>query len=746
MTPNRTNASEQQGGHGFGTAPVFLATISTILGAILFLRFGYAVGHLGLLGALLLILLGHMVTIPTAMAVAEIATNRRVEGGGAYYMISRSFGTTIGGAIGIALFFSQAISIAFYMIAFAEAFRPIFGWLESTYAFTADARWVSLPATLLLGGLVLWKGAGMGIRALWVVCGILAVTLAVFFLGHGTVNLPEGIPLRAHIANPDGFSRVFAICFPAFTGLIAGLGLSGDLRNPRRSIPLGTLSGTLAGMVVYVCVVVKLAGSVTPQELAGDQLIMAKIALWGPAIPIGLAAASLSSAVGSILIAPRTLQALARDHVLPTGALNAILGQGKGKEAEPVNATLVSAVLALAFVAAGTVDFVAQIITMFFMVTYGAICSVSFLEHFAANPSYRPTFRSRWYLSLLGAVMCFMMMFQINPLYATLALLTMWAIYWSLRRTHRGERDLSAILQGVMFQLTRRLQISLQKSRAGERALDWRPSFIAVSRHSLDRIAHFELLRWLCHRHGFGQLIHYLAGSLSAESEKEAEEVKKKLIQQTETTGAGVFVTTVTAPSFTTALAQAVQLPGISGLRNNSVLFEYSRNHPEEIDEVVQGTQLMAPLGFNICILRSSEHRFGYRKAIHLWLTQDDLNNAPLMILLAYILVGHPDWEGAEISIFACYPASAMNDELTKLNEMIAEGRLPISRRRVTPVPYSSESSFERAAANLSGEADLVILGLTQQDVNKLLGTVLKSQAGLKDILYVYASQRISIS
>ena len=91
-------------GYGFGTTPVFLASLSTILGAILFLRFGYAVGHLGVFGALLVVALGHLVTIPTALAIAEIATNRRVEGGGVYFMISRSFGITIGGTIGITLY------------------------------------------------------------------------------------------------------------------------------------------------------------------------------------------------------------------------------------------------------------------------------------------------------------------------------------------------------------------------------------------------------------------------------------------------------------------------------------------------------------------------------------------------------------------------------------------------------------------------------------------------------------------
>ena len=119
----------------FGTMPVFLTALSTILGAILFLRFGWAVGQVGFWGAIGIIILGHVVTIPTAFAVAEIATNQRVQGGGAYYIISRSFGLNIGGAIGITLYLSQAISVAFYVIAFGEAFEPVIDWLSQNYGF-----------------------------------------------------------------------------------------------------------------------------------------------------------------------------------------------------------------------------------------------------------------------------------------------------------------------------------------------------------------------------------------------------------------------------------------------------------------------------------------------------------------------------------------------------------------------------------------------------------------------------------
>ena len=168
---------------GLGTAPVFLAAICTILGAILFLRFGFAVGTLGLMGVLLIILVGHLVTVPTALALSEIATNQRVEGGGEYYIISRSFGLNIGATIGIALYFSQAISVAFYIIAFTEAFEPFFNWMATEHGIILPRQAISLPAMLLLSVLILTKGANMGIKALWVVAAILFVSLGLFFAG-----------------------------------------------------------------------------------------------------------------------------------------------------------------------------------------------------------------------------------------------------------------------------------------------------------------------------------------------------------------------------------------------------------------------------------------------------------------------------------------------------------------------------------------------------------------------------------
>ncbi len=402
----------------FGTPAVYFTAIATILGAILFLRFGFAVGTLGFWGVIGVILLGHLVTIPTALAISEIATNKRVEGGGEYFIISRSFGMNIGATIGFALFISQAISVAFYIIAFTEAFEFFFNWVSNRFDFTLPRQVVSIPAMIGLSVLILKKGASVGMKTLYVVVAILLVSLVLFFLGSTDYSATHSFSFTSmEGGDMDQFFVVFAIIFPAFTGMTAGVGLSGDLKKPSRSIPLGTILATLTGMVVYFFIVYKLASSASLETLRDpeNQLVMGDIAIAGAfIIPIGLAASTFSSAIGSILVAPRTLQALAGDRSFPSRRINAFLSKGRGETNEPFNATLVTVVIALVFVVIGDVNKVAGIISMFFMVTYGSLCLISFLHHFGSSPSYRPSFRSRWYLSLLGFIASVWVMFKIN--------------------------------------------------------------------------------------------------------------------------------------------------------------------------------------------------------------------------------------------------------------------------------------------------------------------------------------------
>jgi amino acid transporter len=578
----------------FGTAPVFITAICTILGAILFLRFGFAVGMLGFWGVVLIILLGHMVTIPTAMAISEIATNKRVEGGGEYFIISRSFGLNIGVTIGIALYLSQAISVAFYVIAFTEAFQFFFNFVRNTLGFVLPRQVISIPAMLLLSYIILKKGANVGVKTLYIVAAIMAFSLVMFFLGTAVPGGESEFSFfRTELRNLDQFFIVFAIIFPAFTGMTAGVGLSGDLKNPGRSIPLGTITATIAGLVIYFFVVYKLANTSSPHELLDDQLIMARIAVWGVVIiPLGLAASTISSAIGSVMVAPRTLQALASDMAFPLARINRFLSYGRKKDNEPVNASLITCIIALIFVALGNVNVVARIISMFFMVTYGSLCLISFLNHFGSSPSYRPSFRSKWYFSLLGFASAVWIMFQISVGYALLSFILIALLYVYVNSYHKSRKNLASIFTNTFLQINRNLQVYFQKKRISGAESEWRPSAICISVNSFKRDSAIRLLRWISYKYGFGTYLHRIEGYYSKSTFEQAKIELARLIKNEGIEG-NVYIDTIISPSTTSSIAQAIQIPGIAGMENNMIIFDYDKDDPGELADIIDNVRLV---------------------------------------------------------------------------------------------------------------------------------------------------------
>jgi len=734
--------------HGFGTGPVFFTAISTILGAILFLRFGFAVGSLGFMGVMAIILLGHLVTIPTAMAISEIATNQRVEGGGEYFIISRSFGLNIGATIGLALYFSQAISVAFYVIAFTEAFEPFFYWMRESQGINLPKQAISLPAMGILTALILIRGANMGVRALVVIVLILIGTLVLFFAGTTEYASTHTTSLFSDsFRNSSQFFLVFAIVFPAFTGMTAGVGLSGDLKRPRKSIPRGTLLATFIGMITYIFIAWKLNTYASPEDLVNEQLIMSKIAIWGPwVIPIGLAASTISSAIGSVMVAPRTLQALSYDHLFPLPRVNRFLSRGKQKDNEPFNASLVTCIIAFIFVAVGNVNMVAEIISMFFMVTYGTLCLISFLNHFGSDPSYRPTFRSRWYISLVGFLISVWLMFKINWIYAFVAVAAIIILYLLISHYHKERRGLQSIFRGAIIQLNRRLQVYLQKSTRLKKSEEWRPAAVCISSASFIREEAFYLLEWIAHKYGFGTYIHLIEGYYSRETHKKAAEVLDKLVEKTQTRNNNVYIDTLISPSYTSAIAQTIQLPGISGMDNNMMILEYDKSRPEELDQIIDNFKLVKAGNYDVCILGSSHKRFNFKKGIHVWIRSFDYQNSNLMILLSYIISGHPDWQKSSIKIFDISQEEDLEQTRENLLELIKTGRIPITSKNIQIIKKDENVSSKVLINEHSADAGLTIIGFRAEHI-KAFGRELFSDYDLVgDILFVNSHRQKEIS
>ena len=732
----------------FGTVPVFFTAISTILGAILFLRFGFAVGTLGFWGVLLIIILGHALTIPTAFAISELATNKRVEGGGEYFVISRSFGLNIGGTIGIALYLSQAISVAFYLIAFTEAFEFIFKYFSNSLNINLPRQVISVPSTLLLGYIILKRGANMGVKMLYIVIGILFISLLLFFLGKTEFGTSMGSGLPAgDIRNMKDFFIVFAIVFPAFTGMTAGVGLSGDLKNPAKSIPRGIILATVSGMIIYIAVIYKLAISAEAEDLLANQLIMSRIAVFGAlVIPVGLAASTLSSAIGSIMVAPRTLQALALDASFPSKNINKWLSLGRKSDNEPANATLVTIIIALAFVIPGSVNAVAEIISMFFLVTYGSLCLISFLNHFGSSPSYRPSFSSRWYFSLTGFLIALWVMFKINPPYALASLILMIVVYYYISFYHRERDGLESLFANVLFQINRNIQVYLQRSGSRKKVKEWRPSVICISKDSFVSTKAFRLLNWISYRYGFGTYLHRIDGYYSRATSRQAAEELSKLVELYNTAHNHVFVDTIISPSYTSALAQAIQLPGISGMENNMVIFEYNKENPENLKEILENTELIKAGHFDICLLASSRKDMNFRNGIHVWLDVRFPENSSLLILLSFIISGHPDWKKSSIRLFTTCKPGESGEIRSKLTELVTTGRLPITEKNITIINEEHGLTLKPLINEKSSSAALTMIGFSSQGLKNRGENILSGYEDIGTMLFVNSHDQKEIT
>ncbi|MCG8697218.1 MAG: amino acid permease, partial [Bacteroidales bacterium] len=440
--------------------------------------------------------------------------------------------------------------------------------------------------------------------------------------------------------------------------------------------------------------------------------------VWGSiVIPLGLAASTLSSAIGSVLVAPRTIQAIGVDKSFPNPALNRFFSKGVGESNEPRNGSVITVIIAVFFVALGDVNAVAEIISMFFMVTYGAICLISLLEHFAADPAYRPTFRSRWYISFVGTVLSFWLMFKMNYPAAAGSLVIMALIYYMITINSNENKGFAKLFRGVVFQLSRQLQIIAQRANREEADQYWRPFVICVSPDTFHRRSAFDMLRWLSYKYGFGTYIHFIEGYLSKKTNSESKDVMDRLIKLASGSRNRVYLDTIISPSYTSAIAQSIQLSGISGKGNNMILFEYSRTEPGALSRSLDNSSMVFSTGFDICILNTSYKGFGDKREIHVWITSHDYENANLMILLAYILLGHPEWNDGVIKIFNIYNDKEYDDKKKKLLGLIKSGRLPISPKNIEMIPYDGEIGTKTLISTKSVDADLTIVGFRHEMV-----------------------------
>lgn len=683
----------------FGTFPgVFTPTVLTILGAIMYLRLGQVVGNAGLLGAILIILLAHVITVSTGLAVSSVVTNTRVGAGGAFAIISQSLGLEVGGSVGIPLFIAQGISVALYVLAFSE------GWLRIFPAHSGVL--VALIAFVVVFGIA-YISAQFAARIQYFILGIIGLSLFSVFLASfpigGRAGLTETAVLWGSFSEWS-FWETFAIFFPAVTGIMVGISLSGSLKDPRRSIPIGTMSAIGLTLLVYLLLAYWLSLAASTTELLTNTTIMVDKAFWGWAILAGMLGATFSSALGSLVAAPRVMQALAQHGILP---FSDYLAQ-ETKKGEPRQALYVSGAIGLVTLlialASGGLNAVASIITMFFLITYGMLNLVVLIEQMLSTVSFRPTFRVPRVVPLIGLVGCIFVMLLINPVFSLVALVMVVLVYSYLMRRNLAYLP-SDVRSGMFISLAEWATTRVSRLPPAVKRT-WKPSVLAPISQTQELTGSYRFLRALAAPQG---AIHALG--IYPEGDDSALKGLKDLINAFVDEGIFARTTFLEEADLVNGVRLATQILRSTFFRPN--LLFLSLRAESDLDVLQQLVDKTAAYNMGIVLLaRHPVRALGRQHLLNVWIShqgsdwQIDLrwSNSDLALLLAYQLT--QNWSG---KINLCMAVSEAEDVLPAtsfLRELVELVRLP-KNSDVTVV----QAPFAEALHEVS-RADLAIFGL----------------------------------
>lgn len=628
-------SSPDKKGYNFGTFQgVFMPSILTILGVVMYLRLGWVLGNLGLIETILTVTLATSITFLTALSVSELATNMKIGGGGAYYIISRSLGLEAGAAIGLPLFFAQALGVSFYIAGFSESLLDVFPQFSPVLTGTV---------ILVLLTLLAYFSADLALKFQYLIFTLIFVSLYSFFTGKYSPDAQEII--QAAVPVKQSFWVVFAVFFPAVTGIEAGLSMSGDLKNPEKSLPRGTLTAILVSYLVYLAIPLYLTLYHVPEDkLLTNFFIMKDLAKWGNLVLYGLWGAALSSALGALLGAPRTLQALAKDRVIPRW-----IGKGFGRKNDPRIATAFSFGIALVGILFGNFNAIASLLTMFFLTSYGLLNLSAALEGIIGNPSWRPKFRVHWSLPLTGALGCLVVMFMISPGATFLAAFISGGVYYLVKR-----RQLNAywgdMRHGIWMMMIRYALYKLDDKPP--HAKTWRPNILVLSGSPEKRWYLIALADAISHGKGF-LTVAVVLPQKSTEPER-ISQMQNSIRGYLDERSVPAMVKIIEAENVYDGAQELVNSYGFGALVPNTVLL----GDVEESTDFTLYVNLIMTIyksRSNLVIVREDTtgdhiHSWQNTQQIDLWFRRVG-ENSGLILALAYLLKTSPEWAGSKLFI-----------------------------------------------------------------------------------------------
>uniref|UniRef100_A0A8C1V321 Solute carrier family 12 member 2 n=1 Tax=Cyprinus carpio TaxID=7962 RepID=A0A8C1V321_CYPCA len=623
---------------------VLIRCMLNIWGVMLFIRMSWIVGQAGIALSCAIVLMAIVVTCITGLSTSAIATNGFVRGGGAYYLISRSLGPEFGGSIGLIFAFANAVAVAMYVVGFAETVVELLDVSMNTKI--NDIRIVgTLTAVLLLGISV--AGMEWEAKAQIVLMVILVAAICNYFIGsfiplkskepQGFFSYNAAIMMEnmgPDFRDDETFFSVFAIFFPAATGILAGANISGDLADPQSAIPKGTLLAILITGVVYIAVAIS-NGSCIVRDATGDDndtmvgslenctdaactlgydfsickeggckyglqndfQVMSLVSGFGPLITAGIFSATLSSALASLVSAPKVFQALCKDKIYPGMH---VFAKGYGKNKEPLRAYVLTFIIGLAFILIAELNIIAPIISNFFLASYALINFSVFHASLANSPGWRPSFKyyNKW-VSLAGAVLCCVVMFVINWWAALLTNGIVLALYIYVSYK-KPDVNWGSSTQALMY--NKALTHSLHLTGVEDHIKNFRPQCLVMSGYPNSRPALLYLV------HAFTKNVGLMVcGHVRTDMMNEQARYQRWLLK----TRIKAFYTPVFADDLRQGAQYLLQTTGLGRLKPNTLVFGFKNNwrdgEMKDVETYINTIHDAFDLQFGVVLLRLKE-------------------------------------------------------------------------------------------------------------------------------------------
>ncbi|MEC7083446.1 MAG: amino acid permease, partial [Bacteroidota bacterium] len=685
----------------FGTfSGVLTPSLLTILGVIMYMRLGSVVGYSsGIFQVVLIIVFSHLISVTTGLSVSSIATDKKIDKGGIYYMLTRSLGLPIGGAIGLTIFFATALSIALYLIGFSESLIPVLNDAFGIGEITVNKLRLIGTIALLLVLAVAYISTSFALKIQYVILALIILSLGSIFLGSAK-GLTAG---NDQISSPN-FAVLFGIFFPAVTGFTAGVAMSGDLKSPRISIPWGTMLSITIGLVVYLALAFFIYYNIDSEILKTNNNVLIEFG----AIPLlvlgGVWGATLSSALGGILGGPRILQAMSLDLITPK-----IFAKGHGVNNEPRNALFLTFIIAEMGILIGELNVIAELVAMFYMAAYLFINISCFLEQWS-SPDFRPKFKIPIAVSLVGAIATFLLMIQLNLAATLVAVIVMMAFWFWL-----SKKDLVLGTGDVWFSvwtsIVKTALKNLQKKSVHKR--NWQPNILLFSGGTNNRPHLIEFSKSIMGRGGMVSNFDLI----EVESASTLFPKSHQIVKDEEIADDTIFHRKLYCQNIFKGIETIANTYGFTGVDPNTILMGWARNtkDPKWFGEM---TNKLKDLDYNILFLDYDQDRgFGKYAEINIWWTEFNKQNE-LGLQMVKFLRNSPWWKSATLKIYYVNNADKENKQIEQIIQLMLDKKR--MRADVVVIDNTTEQKdINDHIKTRSHEADLILMDLPLLEKDK---------------------------